>query len=85
MKRHGKLNSLPPRSLALFKSTGVSLLVAVNHQEERARAVLGCLLQREKGMMTQGHISLWRIIPLQEGTTSGCMSRRYNLMPMMKR
>ena len=67
MKRHRKLNNLPPRSLATFKSTGVSLLVAVNHQEERADAVLGCLVQREKGMMTQGNISLWRIIPLREG------------------
>ena len=76
MKRHGKLNSLPPRSLGTFKSTGVSLLVAVNHQEERVGAVLGCLVQQEKGTVKHGHISLWRIILLQEDTTSGCMSRK---------
>ena len=49
MKRHGKLDNLPPRSLDTFKSTGASLLVPVNHQEERAGAVLGCLVQQEKG------------------------------------
>ena len=76
MKRHRKLNSLPPRSFDTFTSTGVSLLVAVNHQEERALAVLGCLMQQEKGTVKQGHISLWRIRPLQEDTTSGCMSRK---------
>ena len=31
MKRHVRLKGLPQRSLATFKSTSVSLLVAVNH------------------------------------------------------
>ena len=56
-----------------FKSTGVSLL---KPPEERAGAVLGCLVQQEKDTVKHAHISLWRIIPLQEGTTSGCMSRK---------
>ena len=34
----------------------------------KSGCVLGRLVQREKGMMTQGHISLWRFIPLPEGT-----------------
>ena len=56
MKRHGRLKGLPQTSLATFKSTGVSLLVAVNHQEERAVAVLGCLVQQEKGTVKHAHI-----------------------------
>ena len=46
MKRHGGPKGLPQRSLATFKSTGVSFLVAVNHQEERAVAVLACLVEK---------------------------------------
>ena len=72
MKRHGKLNSLPQRSL-------------VNHQEERDGAVLGCLVQQEKGKVKHGHIYLWRIIPLREATRSEYMIRRWNSIPMMRR
>ena len=48
-------------------------------------AVLGCLVQQEKGTVKHGHISLWRIITLRVGTTSRCMIPRWSSMPMMRR
>ena len=76
---------LPQRSLATFKSTGVSLPIAANHRAERVVAVLGCLVKHEKGTMIRTHISLWCVIPLWKGTTSRCMNHRWNSMPMMRR
>ena len=61
-KRHGGLNDLPQRSLATFTSTGVSLLVAANHDTEREVAVLDCPARQEKGTRKHAFIPLCRII-----------------------
>ena len=72
MKPPKKWEGFPNKSLGILKSTDASLLAVGNHQEASMGAVLDCLVPREKGTKKHIHISLWPIIPRQEGTTLKC-------------